>query len=230
MVWWVIIGILFLIVAFFVFNEIRDRRLLKTVTDSSRGTGTERDLVLKLLKSGIPAETIFHDLYLKMYGDNYAQIDLAVITDVGLIVFEVKDYSGWIFGTGYQQQWTQVLAYGEKKYRFYNPIMQNAKHIKDLKKHLRQQDIPCFSVIVFYGDCVLKDIKAIPDKTTLVYSDQVLKVLGGIKRNNETINYNDMQQVVEVLKKGVVNGGDSNIQAQHIENVNRIIKNKKVFH
>lgn len=227
MVWWFIVSIFFLIVTFFVVNEIRDRRLLKTVTDSSRGTGTERDLVLKLLKSGIPAETIFHDLYLKMYGDNYAQIDLAVITEVGLIVFEVKDYSGWIFGTGYQQQWTQVLAYGEKKYRFYNPIMQNAKHIKDLKKHLRQQSIPCFSVIVFYGDCVLKDIKAIPDQTTLVYSERALEVLNNIMINNETIVYNDRQQVIEILKKGTVNGADTNIQAQHAENVNRIALNKK---
>jgi hypothetical protein len=45
--------------------EIQNNRLLKTVTSRTEGTGTERDLVLTLLKSGIPKETIFHDLYLK---------------------------------------------------------------------------------------------------------------------------------------------------------------------
>ena len=64
--------------------------------------------------------------------------------------FEVKDYNGWIFGSGYNSQWTQVLAYGNSRYRFYNPIMQNSKHISDLKKQLRQfETIPFYSIIVF---------------------------------------------------------------------------------
>jgi hypothetical protein len=45
--------------------KIRDKKLLETVTKSYRGTKSERDLVLKLLKNGIPAQTIFHDLYVK---------------------------------------------------------------------------------------------------------------------------------------------------------------------
>jgi hypothetical protein len=44
--------------------EIQNNWLLKTVTSPNRGTGTERDLVLTLLKSGVPKETIFHDLSL----------------------------------------------------------------------------------------------------------------------------------------------------------------------
>ena len=77
--------------------EIQDNRLLKTVTSSNRGTGTERDLVLTLLKSGIPKETIFHDLYLKMSNGKYCQVDAVVATSVGIIIFEVKRYGGWIF-------------------------------------------------------------------------------------------------------------------------------------
>lgn len=96
--------------------------------------------LLRLLKYGIPAQTIFHDLYLKKYNGDFSQIDLVVITEVGIIVFEVKDYSGWIFGSGNQSQWTKVLAYGKQKYRFYNPIMQNNEHLGELRKKLKYFD------------------------------------------------------------------------------------------
>ena len=46
-------------------TKIRRKELLETVTKLDRGTSAERDLVLKLLKYGIPAQTIFHDLYVK---------------------------------------------------------------------------------------------------------------------------------------------------------------------
>src|SRR3954466_10471481 len=119
-----IIAALIVAVVVIVRIEIQNNRLLKTVMSRSRGTGTERDLVLTLLKSGIPKETIFHDLYLKMSNGKYCQVDAVVVTSVGIIVFEVKRYSGWIFGTGYQKQWTQVLAFGLEKRRFYNPVIQ----------------------------------------------------------------------------------------------------------
>lgn len=68
---WIFISIVFLIAFILIFNEIRERKLLETVTKSNRGTSTERDLVLSLLKHGIPAETIFHDLYLKKHNGNF---------------------------------------------------------------------------------------------------------------------------------------------------------------
>ena len=147
MLW--IIAILILAVIVIVRIEIQNNRLLKTVTDLNRGTGTERDLVLTLLKSGVPKETIFHDLYVKRRNGKYCQVDVVVATSVGIIVFEVKRYSGWIFGTGYQRQWTQVLAFGLEKHRFYNPIIQNKTHIENLKRQLNQGNVPFFRLSYF---------------------------------------------------------------------------------
>jgi hypothetical protein len=165
---WIFIGIVSLVVFILIFREIRDKKLLETVTKRNRGTRTERDLVLKFLKYGIPAQTIFHDLYVKKHNGNFSQIDLVVATKVGIIVLEVKDYSGWIFGAGHNSQWTQLLAYGKRKYRLYNPIMQNSKHISDLKMQLRQfETVPFYSIVVFYGNCVLKDINFVPNGTIM---------------------------------------------------------------
>ena len=60
-------------------------------------------------------------------GENdFSQIDLVLATKQGIVVFEVKDYKGWLFGAGNHNNWTQVLAYRRRKYRFYNPIKQKS--------------------------------------------------------------------------------------------------------
>ena len=210
--------------------EIQNNRLLKTVTSLNRGTGTERDLVLTLLKSGVPKETIFHDLYLKIGNGKYCQIDAAVATSAGIIVFEIKRYSGWVFGTGYQKQWTQVLAFGLEKHRFYNPVIQNKMLIENLKRQLNQGNVPFFSVIVFYGDCRFKDISSIPDGVFLIKSYQVLEVVKTIKETNKPAVYRSKVEVVRILKEAAHNGGNISIQKQHVKNINDMLSKRRRFY
>lgn len=198
----------------------RDIELLETATSQYRGNGAERALVLTLLKKGIPANTIFHDLYVDKGGGYYSQIDLVVAHNVGIIVFEVKDYGGWIFGNGKQKNWTQVLAYGDAKHRFYNPVMQNDGHIAALKKQLPQfHDVPFYSVIVFYGKSRFKDISNIPTSTLLIYPSDVIDVVDSIITTNPPAKFTNKYEVVDVLKKAVKNGEDEEIQRQHSENI-----------
>ena len=219
-----------LIVSLLIIKKVRDTRLLKTVTNRKRGTRSERDLVLKLLKYKIPAQMIFHDLYLKKNNGEFAQIDLVAVTEVGIIVFEVKDYSGWIYGKGNQSQWTQVLAYGKEKYRFYNPIMQNNKHIAELKKSLNHSDnVPYYSIVLFYGDCVLKDISFIPKGTFIVKSKRLNEVMKNIRKNNEPVYYTNMNEMVIILKEAVDNGENKENQFKHIENIEDMIGKDRIF-
>ncbi len=227
---WFILGTFFLVVFFFIFRKIRNKKILETVTKSNRGTRSERDLVLKLLKYGIPAQSIFHDLYVKNLKGEFSQIDIVVATKVGIIVFEVKDYSGWIFGNGQYSQWTQILAYGKRKYRFYNPIKQNNKHIVDLRKQLKQfKNIPFYSIVVFYGDSVLKDISFVPNGTFLVKSKRVLEVMNIIMSKNKSAQYTDKFEVVRVLKDAVKNGESMETQTQHIENIKDMLGEHRIF-
>ncbi|MCL2682456.1 MAG: NERD domain-containing protein [Bacteroidales bacterium] len=210
-------------------TEKNRKELLETVTKLDRGTSSERNLVLKLLKNRIPSQTIFHDLYLKKQNGHFSQIDLVVATTAGIVVFEVKDYSGWIFGTGYQSQWTQVLAYGKQKYKFYNPIMQNNKHIADLKKQRKQfENIPFYSVVVFDGDCKLRDIKFVPEGTFVVRKERVLEVMR-IIQTREPAPYTDKHEVVRVFRKAVENGTCKETEKQHIEKVTDMLGRHRVF-
>ena len=218
---WIGLGIFLLVIFTALFIKLHDKKLLNSVTKSNRGTRTERDLVLKLLKHGIPAQSIFHDLYVEKPDGKFSQIDLVVAAKTGIIVFEVKDYSGWIYGNGKSREWTQVLAYGHEKYRFHNPIMQNNNHIAALRKQLKQfENIPFYSVVVFYGDCELKDISFVPDGTFLVRSTRVIEVMNIILRNNELAPYTDKFEVVRILKNAVRNGENREIQTKHIESIN----------
>ncbi len=212
-----------------IYRKIRDKKLLETVTKQDRGTRTERELVLKLLKHGIPAQAIFHDLYVKKTDSEFSQIDLVVATKVGIIVFEIKKYSGWIFGNVDQREWTQVLAYGQEYYHFYNPILQNSKHIAELRKKLKQfENIQFYSIIVFFGNCELNDIKFVPHKTYIVKSERVLEVLDIILLNNESVPYTDKYEVVKILQEAVHNGKNKAIQTQHIENIEQMLGKHKV--
>ncbi len=228
----IIFIIVFFIVFILVFRNIRNAKLLRTVTKPYRGTHSERDLVLKLLKYGVPSQMIFHDLYVKKLNGEFSQIDLVVPTNVGIFVFEVKDYSGWIFGKGYQSHWTQVLAYGKIKYRFYNPIMQNSNHIKYLKSQLNQfENIPFYSIVVFYGDCVLKNISFVPNGTFLVKSENVLQEMEYIVKNNNMAPYTNRREILKILKIAVENGEDIENQIQHSKNIQDMLwkNNDKLY-
>ncbi len=211
-------------------NLNHNRELIESVTQLNRGTWSERDLVLELLKNDFKPGAIFHDLYLKKSNGQHTQIDLVLATSVGLIVFEVKDYSGWIFGKGNQSNWTQVLAYGRDKYRFYNPVRQNSRHISELKKQSKQfAQLPMFSVIVFYGNCELRNISFIPAGTYITTSRRVLDVIETIINNNAPANYTDKHEIIRILKQAVYNGATPEMQEQHAETIQDMIGKDRVF-
>lgn len=222
-----------LILLFFVFlwlivnKELKDRKLLKTVTNKNRGTRTERDLVLKLLKFGIPSNAIYHDLYIRKSNENFSQIDLVVLSKLCIIVFEVKSFSGWIFGSLNNSYWTQVLAFGRQKFSIYNPIKQNNRHIFDIRNYLNlNQDLPFYSIIVFYGNCQLKNINAIPHDTQLLKSKDIFRVLKNFKENNLLEFYEYENQITKKLFESVKNGENEEIRITHIKNIEEMIKRK----
>lgn len=212
-----------IILAIWAYLEIEKERLLETVTNKRRGTTTERKLVIELLRKEFPANAIFHDLYLPTSSGHFSQIDLVLCTEVGLIVFEVKNISGWIFGSAGQQHWTQVLDYGNQKYRMYNPILQNKTHITHLQKAL-PPGLPMFSAVVIYGDAEIRTPIQLSQNTYLFYANELLEIVKTIKYTQPALFdiYNPILQ--STLRAAVLNGDNPEIVRSHIEHV-RNIKN-----
>ena len=166
-----------IIVAFAVFQLVRlhrDSKLPRSVTGLHRGNRSERKLILSLLNSGRSSNAVFHDLYVPRKSGTYSQIDAVLATSVGMIVFEVKDYSGMDLWRWSIRKLDSSAFLWERSYRFYNPVRQNAAHIKALKERLKHLgNIPCISVVVFYGNCELKRISNLPEDTWVASAGRV---------------------------------------------------------
>ena len=216
------IAAIIILTIFHIRNERKKREIISSVTNLSRGEWSEQDLIYRLIKAGIPASTIFHDLYIPN-NNGHTQIDLVIPTNVGIFVIEVKDYSGWLFGNGTHNKWTQVLAYGEERHQFYNPIKQNANHIEALRNTSEQlQNIPIYSIVVFYGSCTIKSLTNIPQNCWVVYDYDAARIITNIITTTPPAPYTDKWEIMRILKSGVENGGNEAIRASHLQKVQRV--------
>ncbi len=198
--------------------------LYEMVTSPDRGTPSERQLVSGLLASGFIPGAIYHDLLIKSSSGKTTQIDIVVATDFGLIVIEVKDFTGWIFGKGSQEYWTQVSGYGKYRNRFYNPFRQNEGHIRALRGLSPQMaTIPMFSLVVFAGDCELKDVNFIPPGCYLSTLYRSVYAVFDIMWSHPLFHYADKWEVANLLKAAVDRGGNTFLQDQHVYNIHEML-------
>ncbi len=105
------------------------------------------------------AYEMFNDVTLPT-AKSTTQIDHIVVSPFGIFVIETKNYSGWIFGSSNSKNWTQVLY--KKKYQLFNPLWQNAHHVKAVKRFLSLPDRYIFSVVVFVGNAKIKTKRKLP--------------------------------------------------------------------
>lgn len=91
---------------------------------------------------------VINNLVLETSPEKTAQIDHVVINPNGVFVIETKNYSGRIYGTDTQQNWTQVLNYGKVRNHFYNPVKQNLTHTY-LIKELISDNYSVYPLVVF---------------------------------------------------------------------------------
>lgn len=121
------------------------------------------------------------------------EIDLLMIHTTGIYVFEIKHYKGTIYGDTNGEIWTQFFR-TQKNNVFKNPVLQNAYHLKALKKLFPNTDI--FSVIVFTNpDC---DIKVKNDNNSLIISE-----LNNLSKNlnNNFYRYSEKYSINDIDKR-----------------------------
>lgn len=125
-----------------------------------------------------------------------AEIDVVMIHETGIYVFESKNFSGWIYGGYKQKEWTQKIEHFQN--HFYNPIWQNKGHIAALKSVL-DNDLPYISIIVFSERCELKNVPK--DNANLIIIKRNLlerKLVNEINQRDKCIS---LEQVDEMYKK-----------------------------
>lgn len=118
------------------------------------------------------------------------EIDIIMLHETGIYVFEVKNYSGKIYGNENTTNWQRY--YYNKKSTFYNPIKQNNNHIACLQKFLGN-DYTYRSYIVFGKRCELKKITYDKQKTRVIRRDDFKKYI-----NNDTKKLDKVLTIAEI--------------------------------
>jgi hypothetical protein len=119
------------------------------------------------------------NIYLPKENNQTTEIDALLICPKGIFVFESKNYGGWIFGNEAHKNWTQTFPTGRgssRKEHFYNPVMQNASHLKHLKRFIGD-NIPMWSVIVFSDQCTLKNVTVNSAHVHVTYPHKISSVV-----------------------------------------------------
>ena len=159
---------------------------------------------------------VLKNIYVPTQGKT-TEIDLLMIHEKGIFVFESKNYSGWIFGSADQLNWTQSLQNGDKN-TFYNPIRHNRTHIKALAAFLEKPVSEFVSYIVFSERCTLKKVPADTSDVIIVRRPDMLKKLKATLKTTPTkYTFNDIQDIAKKLQP-LTNKDDAEKQ-QHIINI-----------
>lgn len=155
------------------------------------------------------------------------EIDLLMIYDSGIYVFESKNYGGWIFGGENWRMWTQSFPGSgeEKKRKFYNPIMQNASHMRGVQRLVRK-DIPLHSVIVFSERCTFKKMEIESKDIKVCKRDAVASVVRKLnRRTKEILSENEIDEIYDKLYPYTQVGRD--VRKKHIRDVKKTVRRNR---
>ncbi|WLV25251.1 nuclease-related domain-containing protein [Aciduricibacillus chroicocephali] len=162
---------------------------------------------------------ILTNLYIPKKDGTMTEIDLVMITEKGFYVVESKNFGGWIFGDEKQKQWTQVFS-PRNKNRFYNPIMQNAGHIRAIRQLLGIENNHLFkSFIVFSERCTLKKVTVhTKDITVLKRNRLALKIKENLLASPACLVPEEIDGFYTLLN--CYTHADHTIKEKHIHNIN----------
>lgn len=115
----------------------------------SKGKAGEKTVARKLSRLPKDEYKVLNNIMLTT-PKGTTQIDHIVISTYGIFVIETKNYNGWIYGGEESECWTQNI-YGHK-HQFYNPILQNAGHVRTLRRTLSEYELPPIIPIVAFSN------------------------------------------------------------------------------
>ena len=152
-------------------------------------------LLSEQIIKAIPDGHLLLNLYVPISNTHTSEIDLVLIHETGVYVFESKNYAGWIFGSEGDKNWTQTFK--TTRNQFPNPVRQNEGHIQALSTYLSLKRSVFLSVIVFGDNCELKKINA--DTTPILQTNQVPLFIRGLIESRQ--KHLSPQQCQEIFAK-----------------------------
>ena len=165
-------------------------------------------------------KAILKNIYVP-YRQGDSEIDLVMVHEKGIFVFESKNYKGWIFGEDKEYEWTRIVK--GKKHHFRNPILQNETHIKALADFLQLPLEYFTSYVVFSQRSVLKSVPKSTQQTAVLKCGNMLKSLRKLLKRKKVIL--TQQQVEQIAQKLQIECSETfEKKKEHIEYVQQLRK------
>lgn len=188
-----ILGVIFFFLFFFiVFVYLKKKKGKPWKKKSVEEIGAEGEAavadIIGETKEGV--RYVLNDYMVEDEGKS-SQINHILINKYGVFVIETKNYSGRIYGSEAQREWTQVLNFGRTKNLLYSPVKQNATHIYRLKK-LLPKNTSITSLIVMVQNNT-EYIKA----SNIIKLSQLKKCLSKLKE--EVLSEEEMKDIFDRL-------------------------------
>ena len=158
------------------------------------------------------------NLYIPKKDGSTTEVDLIMISEHGIYVFESKNYSGWIFGDEKNRYWAQTLPRKQKN-QFYNPIWQNNGHISALKSLLAMEDDLIYkSYIVFSERCTLKRITVTSPNVKVIKRDAVARtIMQDMMYSCHRLSIQEVDRIYTLLQK--YTRADAAVRESHVQNI-----------
>ena len=191
--------------------------ILAAFLKTLRGRGLLGEMFVKRVigKTKPGVKYVINDFKCRVADGKTSQIDHILINRGGVFVIETKNYSGRIYGSEKNQEWTQVLKYGKIKNKLYNPIKQNKTHVFHVSNILGRKDI--ISAVVFVqgntqyieadGVYTLRELKKLIRSVVTVLSPTEMENLYNklIAANDDTITNREHIRNIKNTKEGISN-------------------------
>ncbi|NLB20758.1 MAG: NERD domain-containing protein [Clostridium sp.] len=158
------------------------------------------------------------NLYIPKADGSTTEIDLIMISPAGILVFESKNYSGWVFGDEKHKYWTQTLHKNSKN-KFYNPIWQNKGHISALKALPSLENDKMYrSYIVFSERCVLKEVNYSSEYLNVIRRNNLFDaVYSDILNSERLLNIEQIDEIFYQLEKYTL--VDNRVKEEHVNQI-----------
>lgn len=175
------------------------------------------DLIADILYESFPGKfQVFRNLYVP-YKDATTELDIVMVHETGIFVFESKNYRGWIYGSMGDLNWTQMFP-NRRTRPFYNPIRQNRNHIKALSQYL---DIPSRffrSCVVFSDEC---ELRKVPETSALTIITQTSDLEERLRHTISALPSAFHSEEIQAISDRLfpLTQVDSEVKAKHIEDI-----------
>ena len=177
------------------------------------------DLIEKILYKTVPGEfQVFRNVYVP-HGGATSEIDLVMVHETGIFVFESKNYNGVISGSMDAKNWVHIHP-NRKKYLFYNPVRQNQTHIRALSNYLQIPEANFYSYIVFSKQCKLDKV---PENTRSVIITQAPDLAEQLEDTLSALPTLYGAEEVQVIADRIapLTDVDAAVKAKHIRDIRR---------